>query len=105
MELIRIEDGKPVLSSEASKRFAQIEATLKEFKEYEKNLKKQLLKEMEAKGVIGIETEELLITYVPAYDREQFDGKRFRSEHDDLYDKYVSMTTVSASVRVKVKGE
>lgn len=105
MELVRIEDGKPVLSREASKRFAQIEATLKEFEEYEKNLKKQLLKEMEEKGIIGIDTPELSITYVPEYDREKFDGKKFRSEHDDIYDKYVSMTTVKASVRVKVKGD
>jgi hypothetical protein len=58
---------------------------------------------MEAKGIIGIDTDELKITYIAPTDREKFDSKQFRSDHSELYDEYVSMIPVKSSIRIKVK--
>lgn len=105
MELIKIENGTPVLDEKISERFAYFQRTVKQIKDLEDSLKQQLLEEMEEHGIIGIETDELLVTYVPSYDREKFDSKKFRKAHEDLYDKYVTMSQVRSSVRIKIKGE
>ena len=36
---------------------------------------------------------------------ETFDSKTFRKDHPDLYDEYVSISMVKASVRMKVVSE
>ena len=103
MELIRIDGESAILSKEVALQIADFERIAKDIEERQKALKKAILAEMEAKGIIKIETEELLINYIAPTDRESFDSKRFRSDHPQLYDDYVSMSPVKASVRVKVK--
>lgn len=103
MELIKIENNVPILDAEISSQIAEFERQAKFIEEQEKRLKSAILKEMEAKGIIGIETDALKITYVAPTDREKFDSKQFRSDHSELYDEYVSMTPVKSSIRIKVK--
>lgn len=61
------------------------------------------MEEMEAKNFIKIDTDVMTITYVAPTDREKFDSKKFREDHADLYDEYVSMIPVKSSIRIKVK--
>ena len=103
MDLIKIENNNAVLDAEIAYQIAEFERQAKLIEEQEKRLKSAILKEMEAKGIIKIETDSILINYIAPYDREKFDSKRFRSDHSDLYDEYVSMSPVKASVKVKVK--
>ena len=103
MELIRIDGESAILRPEISAQIADFERIAKDIEEKQKSLKKAILAEMEAKGIIKIETEELLINYIAPTDRESFDSKRFRADHPQLYDDYVSMSPVKSSVRVKVK--
>ena len=103
MELIKIENNVPVLDAEISSQIAEFERQAKFIKEQEERLKNAILIEMEAKGIIGIDTDDLKITYVAPTDREKFDSKQFRSDHSELYDEYVSMTPVKANIRIKVK--
>ena len=105
MELIRIEDGTPLLDADVSHRIAECESLLKNLKRIKEQLHKDILDEMEEKGIISIDTPELSITYVPEYDREKFETKKFKSDNPDLYDDYVSMISVKSSVRIKAKGE
>ena len=58
---------------------------------------------MEQNNIIKLETDELAITYVAPTDRESFDSKSFKADHQDLYDEYVKMSSVKSSVRLKVK--
>ena len=102
-ELIKIENGNAILDAEISYQIADFERQAKFIEEQEKRLKNAILIEMEAKGIIGIDTDELKITYVAPTDREKFDSKQFRSDHSDLYDEYVSMIPVKSSIRIKVK--
>lgn len=103
MELIMIENGTPVLDRQVSAQIADFERQMNLLKDQEDRLKKMILKEMEEKGIIGIVTDDLTITYVPSYDREKFKSKEFKANHRDLYDDYVSMTNVKASIRIKPK--
>ena len=103
MELIKVENNLPVLDNEISYQIAEFEKQIKVLEDQEKKLKQAILDEMEAKGFVKIDTDVMTITYVAATDREKFDTKKFREEHADLYDNYVSMITVKPSIRIKVK--
>lgn len=103
MELIKIENNLPVLDNDTACQIAEFEKQIKLLEDQEKKLKQAILDEMEAKGLIKIDTDAISITYVAATDREKFDSKKFREDHADLYDEYVSMTQVKPSIRIKVK--
>lgn len=102
-ELIKIYNDVPVLDSDIASQIAEFERQAKLIADQEKRLKTAILKEMEAKGIIEVDTMEINIKYIAPFDREKFDSKGFRAEYPDLYDEYVSMTPVSSSVRIKVK--
>lgn len=103
MELIKIENDIAVLNVEASNKIAEFERQMKTIKEQQELIKQDILNEMECKGLLSIETDNLKISYVAPTDRETFDSKAFRLEHQDLYDEYVKMTPVKSSIRIKVK--
>ena len=102
-ELISIKDGNPVLRAEISAQIAEWDRMVKSIEEQDKALKKALLEEMEAKGLIKIETNDLTITYVAPTEKERFDSKTFREENPLIYDEYIVMTPVKSSIRVKTK--
>ncbi len=101
--LIRMENDNAVLMPSASAMLAEFERQVKEIKAKEDELKQRILEEMEANGILKIDTDELSITYVAPTSRESFDSKAFRKDNPDLYDEYVKISQVSASVRLKVK--
>lgn len=103
-DLITITNGIAVLDSDIASRIADFERKLKDIKEAEEKLKQGVLEEMQEKGILKIETEEMTISYISPTERETFDSKRFRADHEDLFDEYVRMSPVKASVRIKVKG-
>lgn len=92
-----------LLKPEASAQLAEFERVANDIKEKQKKLKDKILAEMEEHGILKIETDELTITYIAESDRETFDSKAFRKDNPDLYDEYVKIGTVSASVRMKLK--
>ena len=103
MELIKIENNLPILDNDTAFQIADFERQIKILEDKEKKMKQAILEEMEAKGFVKVETDDLLITYVASTDREKFDSKTFRAENPDLYDEYVSMVPVKSSIRIKVK--
>lgn len=96
MELIKIENGIGILNAEVSKNIAKFEKAIKE-------IKQNILTEMENKNILKLETDDLMITYIAPAERETFDSKKFREENSDLYDEYVKFSPVKSSIRVKVK--
>lgn len=103
MELIKIENDIAILDLETSNKIAEFERQLKTIKEQEDLLKQAILNEMESKNIIKLETDNLTISYVAPTDRETFDSKTFKAEHQDLYDEYIRMSPVKSSIRIKVK--
>lgn len=102
-EIIRIENGTPVLDAETAANIAFFEKAIKDIKEQEEALKKAILEAMERNNVVKVETDALTINYIAKTDRETFDSKTFRKDHADLYDEYVKITPVKPSIRIKVK--
>lgn len=103
MKLINIENNVALLNADISKQIAEFEKTIKEIKEKEDNLKQAILNEMESKGIVKIDTDDLTINYIASADRETFDSKTFRENHADLYDEYIKFTPVKSSIRIKLK--
>ena len=101
--LIIIEQNTALLNPEVSRKLAEFERMAEEIKAQQKELKDKILAEMEERGILKIETDELAITYIAESSRETFDSKAFRKDNPDLYDEYVKISTVSASVRLKLK--
>lgn len=102
-ELIIIENDIATLDVETSAKIAEFERQMKSIKEQEDELRQAILNEMEEKNIIKLETDDLVITYIAPTDRETFDSKAFKAEHQDLYDEYVKISTVKSSIRLKVK--
>ena len=104
-ELITIVDGATILDIEVAEQIAEFERKAKEIEEAEKTLREQIQKEMEEKGIKSIQTRDLTISYKASYDKETFQTKDFRKENPDLYDQYVKISPVKASVSIRLKED
>ena len=103
LELIKSERGTYLLDREINDKIVDFEQQIKIVKEREEKLKQMILEEMESKGIIRVETDDLLISYVSPSDKETFDVKTFRKDCPKTYNAYVRMTPVKSSIRIKVK--
>ena len=101
MDNLITKDG--ALSTTVSVAIAEFEKKIKELKKQEDELKEQIIKEMNEKGLIKVETNELIISYINSYDKETFDKNKLKEDYPKLYDEYVRMSTVKPSIRIKVK--
>ena len=101
--LIIFENDVALLSPSASAMLAEFERQAESIKAKQDELKQRILAEMEANGIIKVETDDLTITYIGQTDRETFNKDAFRKDHPDLYDDYVSISPVKASIRMKLK--
>lgn len=106
MDLIKRENGISILDAEVSKKIAEFERQLKAIKEQEEKLKTAILEEMEKQGIVKLEDETsgLTISYIAKTYRENFDSKKFRKDHPEMYDEYIKMSSVKSSIRIKVEG-
>ena len=102
-ELIKVENGMAVLDAEAVRKIAEFEDDMKKLKQAEDKLEKDILAEMEEKGILKIENDTITISYIGATGRETFNSKKFRADNPDLYDEYVTISPVKSSIRIKVK--
>lgn len=70
--------------------------------EYE-TVKGEVLQKMKENGDKSFDTGNILITFVGPSERSTFDSKKFKSEHADLYDKYLKTSTTSESLKLTVR--
>lgn len=101
-DIITRENGVYVVSEALKKQYIKTTVALEELKQYQDELKADLLKAMEENGVYKIESDDMTITYIAPTDREYFNGKKLKSDNPDLYDEYVEIRPVKASLRVKL---
>ena len=103
MELIKIENGIALLdNTEFVNEFIKEQKLVDALNESIKIKKEMLLKEMEDKNILKIDTDTLNINYIAQSERETFDSKSFREDNPDLYDEYVKFSPVKSSIRIKV---
>ena len=103
MEMIQIYKDEVMLTTEATNKIAELERTIAELKKMQDEVKKAIIDEMEQKGVVKLDNDVITITYIAPTDRETVDSKKFKEEQPDMYDEYVKISPVKASVRIKVK--
>ena len=102
-DLIVLKNGEGALAPETVSKIADYERRMKELKEQEEALKEAIKEEMEAKNLIRLENEELVISYIAANDRISFDSKRFEKDHPEMYDEYLKVSKVRPSIRIKLR--
>ncbi len=104
-EMITIRDGEPLLNPIIAMQIADFEQQAKKIKDAEEKLKAAILAEMEAKGIIKVDTDVLSISYIAPTERETLNTKLLREECPEVFDSYVEFRPVKASVRIKVKSD
>ena len=105
--LIRIENDKPILKDDMVLKVIEIEDKIKQLKTIQDAYKEQIRTAMEEKGVIKIldDGSGLSIKYIEAKENlEKFNQAKFREEHPDLFDEYVTLDgKKSAYITIKIK--
>jgi regulator of replication initiation timing len=101
-DLIKIENGNTILDIAVSNQIAEFERQAKAIKEQEEALKEAIKAEMEAKGILKIETDGMTISYIAPTTRETFDNRKFKADNPDMYDEYVKLSPVKSSIRIKL---
>lgn len=102
-DLIKKEDGSVILAEDSIRTIYEVENQIQALKKVQDQYKKILLEEMEKANCIKLDTDKFSISYVGETTRETFDTKEFQKKHKVLYDKYVKMTPVKSSLRIKLK--
>lgn len=92
-----------LLTPAVQNQIVEFEKQAKAVKEAQEKLKEAILKEMEEKGIIKLDSEELTITYIAPTYSEKFDSKALKADNEELYNKYIKLSKVKSSVRIKVK--
>lgn len=103
MELIKVENELVLASDELIAEVLEVKLLEERLKAKKDNLTLSLMEEMQDKGIMKIETDDVVISYIAESERETFDSKKFREDYPDMYDEYVKFTTVKPSVRIKTK--
>lgn len=101
--MLQIVNGNALLAEDAAAKIVEFELMAAQIKKAEDELKAAILKEMEEHNILSIDNDDLRISYVAPTQRETFDSKAFREDFADLYDEYVKLSPVKASIRIKVK--
>ena len=105
MSNIIIKNGDVTLAPEIVKSYCEMQMVIDTMKAEQEKIKEALKNEMELKGIIKLETPEMIVNYIGESDREKFDTKRFKKDNPDLYDEYITMSKVKAYIKAKVKHD
>lgn len=103
-EIIVKENDNFLLSQEMCEQVISIEKQIESLKEVQKNYKDLIKKAMEHNALKKIDDKVagIAITYIAPTTREDFDKSALREINPDLYDKFVKLTPVKSSIRIKV---
>ena len=102
-ELIALTENGAILSRDTVEKIAEFERMAKEIKAKQDELKARILDEMEQKCILKLETPEMTVSYVAAYNKESLDTKAIKEELPDIYDTYAKLSPVKASIRIKLR--
>lgn len=106
-ELVTVVSDKPILRDDMVSTVIEIEDKIKELKKIQDEYKKSILSAMEEKGVVKIvdDITGLNISYIEAKENlEKFNQDKFREDHPDLFDEYVTMDgKKSAYITIRIK--
>lgn len=99
-EVIKINDNKEL---ENSKELQEALKAYKAFEEAYKAFKEKLLQTMQEQGIKSLDNDFIKITKIDATESESFDSKRFKRDHRELFDEYITMKSKAAYLKIEVK--
>lgn len=88
---------------EMEREIVAIETEAKRLKEQSDKLRDGLLKIMAESGAKEFDGEFIKVTRKAATTRDDFDKKRFQTDHPDIYREYIKTTKVKESITIKIK--
>lgn len=103
MNELMINEQGTALQVTVARRLEYLEQSIRTLKQTQDEIKAQIQSEMESRNIIKLENEEMTIRMVAGTDAESFDKAKFRKEHPDLYDEYITMKPRAAYITVKFK--
>lgn len=77
---------------------------LKTMQDRDTQLREALKEGMEASGIRKLSTETVDITYVAATERKTLDTAAIKEQEPDVYERYLKVSNVKSSIRIKVKN-
>lgn len=101
--VIKDADGVEMLFSEAEEKLVAWQESMNILKECIDDLKADIMRAMETNNIVKIDTDHVLINYIAETEKETFQTKKFKTDHQELYDEYCKLTTVAPQIRLKVK--
>lgn len=103
-DLIIENSDKFELQAETTNKLVALETQIKRLTDLRNEVRDAIINEMEYKGILKLENDELAITYIAGGERETFDTSKFKEEHRGIYNLYVKTSQVKPTVRIRVKG-
>ena len=103
--IVTSDDGTYMLDLIDEEAMIALQDKIKELTALESEVKAQIKKEMETKGIQRLISNKIAIYFNPAQENlERFDKDKFKEENPDLYDEYVKMDGKrSAYITIKRK--
>lgn len=103
MDLITVKENNVVLSQNVIDALCTFETQIKILKEKQDIIKEEIKKEMEAKQIKGIKTDELTISYVEEFDTIKLDQKLLKEKYPDIVDECSKVSTTKSQVKFSFK--
>lgn len=101
--VVKANDNTAVALAQMEEEIVRIEMACKKMKEESDKLRAGILQIMADTGGMEYDGSLVKITRKAAYTREDFDKKRFESEHPELYNQYLKTTNVKEQITIKIK--
>ena len=92
-----------IIPAEYAEKLTQVKIVQEELKIMEKSFKDSLKNEMEHYNIKDIEVDNITFSYIRAYEKNDFDTKKFAAEHPKMFKEYSVKKAVASSLRTTAK--
>lgn len=93
------------LSKDAIKQLALAFSTIERIQNEIDTIKQRVKEEMESRGIYNFQCPEFNISIRKNHIQKRFDGKKFKEDFPEIYEKYVKDIEIKSSINIDYKGE
>lgn len=93
------------LSKDAIKQLALAFSTIERIQTEINTIKQRVKEEMESRGIYNFQCPEFNISIRKEHIQKRFDGKKFKEDFPEIYEKYVKDIEIKSSINIDYKGE
>ena len=104
-ELVVVEDGEAKIAPLLAYQLVMAEQKIKEMEAFRNNYKEKILKAMEENGIMKIENDVIRINYYPPNTENKFDSKKFKKDHPELAEQYITINDKKSYIKITCKSE